>query len=318
MIKLKGIPIPAREDRSYPIDDAEAWEIHGSNAPHLFDRMWLARAQGVVANPHGVPPGAGLVWSRPIMDLGARGAGARVIDGFNEHNIRAGHFWAVNPPTRMRCVDLVCVEGEVVWRYTVDYERNHNGTIFAFRGSPGADQALPIETMLQSYLPGHTGVVCSELGGYPDPDDPESDPDKVKRIEIVTDIHFRPNMEFVDFYGDGWLEAVEELYRERKWVGSTPGDVGDSRFASVVAIRTAKETGHTYNFDMAAMRNLEAELVIVDFEPGKTLTAQSSDEWTYRLGLVGDPDPVILDGSARLMAEGMKMVAGGYDLQRVG
>lgn len=246
------------------------------------------------------------------MDLHGRGAGARVIDGFNEHNIRPGHFWAVNPPTLMRCVDLVCVKGEVVWRYTVDYERDHNGTVFAFRGSPSADQALPAETLLQHFLPDHTGVVCVEMGSYPDPEDSELDPDKVKRIEIVTDFHFRPNMEFVDWYGAGWLEAVEELYRERRW-----GWQGESRFASVVPIRAPKDVGHTYNYDPAAMRDLQAEFVVVDFDPGQPLTAQSSDEWTYRLGLVGDPDPVILDGSARLMAEGMKMIAGGYDLQQV-
>jgi hypothetical protein len=65
-------------DVRIPIDDIDAWAWFPAHS-WIYDRLAVARSQGLPAGPHGSDPGVFPVFSKPIINLKGRG-GQQTLD----------------------------------------------------------------------------------------------------------------------------------------------------------------------------------------------------------------------------------------------
>lgn len=296
---------------SFPLDDVAAWGTYSNSLAHLFDRMWVARTQGIVAHPHGVAPAPGEWISKPIVNLLGMGVGARPFRRWVDDLYQPGHFWMPRFTGRHTSVDYVLAQGRAVWAYQVDCEVDSNGTFWAFHGQPGVgEQAQNVDLWLSRLLPTHTGVVNVEII-----EEVTSQVDAVTnrlvergREARVIEVHLRPNPDFLPFYGMEWVRHMEYLLKDPTASLDWPKVPG--RAATVLPIRVSRDAGNTFELAQGVAQALPCETVALDFKNGESVIHQPNDPWTYRLALVGDVDAEVAGKSAETLVEQIKPLGG--------
>ncbi|HLW23472.1 MAG TPA: hypothetical protein VKT22_03805 [Steroidobacteraceae bacterium] len=190
-------------DVHIPTDDVDAWRFNPAHR-FIYDKLRVARSQGIECGPYQVPPPHYPVFCKPIINLKGMGAGSCVLRNTQDYRerCRPQDFWMTLLTGEHISTDWAVVEGEPMWcRHT--------------RGIPGKAatfdywiiQARP-RPALESYcaewirrhLRDYTGMVNIEtIGGR------------------IIELHLRFADQWPDLYGAGWLEAVVRLYRDGVW-----------------------------------------------------------------------------------------------------
>ena len=290
---IKGVVPPLAEHRAYSLTDEEAWRVWGATHAHLFDRMWIARSQGIEAHPHGVTPGAGPVFSRPIMNLRGMGMGARLIQHWGDGDYQAGYFWMPYLQGAHWSDDYVLVNGECVWAYRVLCHKDAaNRSFVRFEGLPEPGPCHETNlTWIGQYMEGYTGVVNIEtING------------------AIIEIHLRPNADFLTFYTAAWLERLHELCTTGAW-GGVVYDVADFLGATVIPIRIQTEGhGDRFSINREALESIDADLVALDFQNNVPLLDEPDDGSTWRLALVGDRSENRADEAAERLSMGIEVL----------
>jgi hypothetical protein len=186
-----------------PVDDPPTWALYPERR-WIHNKLAICESQGLPHGPHGTPPPAFPVFSKPIYNLRGMGAGGRIIASDEEYGaaLTPGHFWM--PLLRGAHVssDLALVEGRIAWcRHTTGIAASA-GTFDYWIVHAEAMPAL--ETYLAEWsgrnLRGFTGVVNIEtIGGR------------------IIECHLRMSDQWVDLNGAGWLAAVVQLYATGAW-----------------------------------------------------------------------------------------------------
>ncbi len=184
-----------------PVDDVGAWVAYPRER-WVYDRLAVAQTQGLPCGPHGVEPPRYPVFSKPIVNLWGMGTGARVVRRAREFVYQPGHFWMPLLSGRHVSTDVALVPGRAAWMaHTV----GHPGPAGTFRAWEVLPRRLPaIERLVAAWcrrhLPRRTGTVNVEtLGG------------------TIIEVHLRFSPQFMDLYGEGWLDAVARLHCEGVW-----------------------------------------------------------------------------------------------------
>src|SRR5581483_10064955 len=109
-----GIECPANVH--IPTEDSDAWEWNPRHA-WVYDKLLVARSQGLEAGPHGTRVPSFPVFSKPISNLRGMGAGSRLISSADEYerHFTPGHFWMTLLDGAHISSDVAVLNGVPLW-----------------------------------------------------------------------------------------------------------------------------------------------------------------------------------------------------------
>ncbi len=186
-----------------PTEDSDAW-LWFPDHRWVYDKIAVAQSQGLAAAPHGVPPPAYPVFSKPIINLKGMGIASRVLHSPAEHerSLTPGHMWMTLLHGRHVSSDVAVVDGEPCWWRHVTGEASGEGTFDTWTVQAARDPGIEdyCGAWIRKHLAGYTGIINAEtIGG--------------RMIEV----HLRLSDQWPDLYGAGWVDALVRLYHERRW-----------------------------------------------------------------------------------------------------
>ncbi len=190
-------------DVQIPTDDEHAYELFPEHR-WIYNKLLVCDTQGMSGAPHGVPPPAFPVFSKPIYNMHGMGVGGRVIHSAEElaANQHAGHMWMERLEGEHVSSDVVLLGGEAQWwRHTVG-EAVGDGVFdyWTVLAEERPDLEKYCGAWFRKHLKGYSGAANLEtIGGR------------------IIEVHLRFADQWPDLYGRGWLQALVELYARRRW-----------------------------------------------------------------------------------------------------
>lgn len=198
---FEGIACP--DSVSIPTDDEHAYELYPEHR-WIYNKLLVCDTQNIDGAPHGVPPPGFPIFSKPIYNMHGMGVGGRVVESEEEFaaNIHAGHMWMTLAEGEHVSSDVVVIGGEAQWwRHTVGKTLGEG--VFDYWMVLAEDRPAIEEycgAWLRNNLRGYSGAVNLEtIGGK------------------IIEVHLRFADQWPDLYGEGWLDAMVELYARRRW-----------------------------------------------------------------------------------------------------
>lgn len=265
--KLRDVHVPLHDQDAYLSYPRYRW---------MFNKLALCHAQDIPAYPHGVDPcdveERLPVFSKPIMNLWGLSTGSRRIDEWTLADYRAGHFWMPFLPGRQLSTDVVVCDGGVLWSYSMEPARDENGSFLTWTSvsdrSSGVTEA--IEAWVARHLCDFRGVVNFETIG-----------------EAIIEAPPRMAVQFIDFYGRGWLDAVVRLYGEGTWFD--PGSAPPEGVSYVLRLPASAAESHPHLVDRARVIELERASetsIYLPWQNGQRLGDSNDDDVSFRLAIV--------------------------------
>jgi hypothetical protein len=186
-----------------PTEDSDAWLWYPDHR-WVYDKIAVARSQGLAAGPHGTPPPCFPVFSKPTTNLKGMGVGSRALANAEEYeqNLTPGHMWTTLLQGRHVSSDAAIVDGEPHWWRHVTGVPSGEGTFDHWTVHAAPDSAIEdyCGDWIRRHLRGYTGILNIEtIGG--------------RMIEM----HLRMSDQWPDLYGAGWVDAVIRLYHQHRW-----------------------------------------------------------------------------------------------------
>src|ERR1019366_2527786 len=210
-----------------PTEDADAWEWN-PEFRWIYDKIAIARNQGLDAGPHGTLPPSFPVFSKPIVNLKGMGVDTRIIHSAADYALHqtSGHMWMTMLEGRHVSTDVAIVGGERRWWRHVTGQSAGEGTFDHW--TVHADREPEIERYcgewIARHLRGYTGMLNIEtIGG--------------RMIEM----HLRFSDQWPDLHGPGWVQALVGLYAAGD--GTSPMTTGARATALCCSGRRAGITG---------------------------------------------------------------------------
>jgi hypothetical protein len=198
---FEGVECP--EEILIPTDDEHAYELWPEHR-WVYNKLLICETQGLPCGPHGVPPSALPVFSKPIYNMSGMGVGGRVVRTEPDlvRHLSPGYMWMPLLQGEHVSSDVVVIDGEARWwRHTAGVGLE-GGMFDYWTVLAGARPALEAYcgAWLTKHLRGYTGAANLEtIGGR------------------LIEVHLRFADQWPDLYGRGWLPAVVDLYTEGRW-----------------------------------------------------------------------------------------------------
>jgi hypothetical protein len=190
-------------DVNVPTEDSDAWLWYPDHR-WVYDKIAIARSQGLDAAPHGVLPTRFPVFSKPITNLKGMGIDSRALRSQAEYEacMVPGHMWMTLLEGRHVSSDVAVLSGEPRWWRHVTGRPAGEGTFdyWTIQAAHEPDIEAYCGSWIRRNLAGYTGVMNLEtIGG--------------RMIEV----HLRMSDQWPDLNGEGWIDAVIGLYHQNKW-----------------------------------------------------------------------------------------------------
>lgn len=266
LLENAGVDLPLSDQDAYLLYPQYRW---------MFNKLLLSEAQGLPAYPHGVEPGdVGIdtpVFSKPITNLWGLSTGAEIIEEWRLDRYRAGHMWMPLLPDPQLSTDVVVCRGEIVWWYSMRPVTNAAGSFIRWETEAVTDDiANAIRSWVARHLRDFSGVANFETRG-----------------PWIIDATPRMSVQFLDFYGEGWLDSVAALYRDQTWRDvARPLDRGVSE-----VIRVDRRLGDRRLTlrDPELLAKLERQTgtsVYLPWRNGQRLADANDDDRSFRIALI--------------------------------
>jgi hypothetical protein len=186
-----------------PTEDPDAYQWYPAYR-WVYNKLAVAESQGITCGPHGVPPPAFPVFSKPIMNLRGMAVGTRILTDAQDYDRHgtSGHMWMTLLEGEHISTDAAVRHGQVHWwRHTL-------GTT----APRGTFEHWTIEARARPQLEAHLGGwIGRHLAGYTG----------MLNLETIgsriIDAHLRFADQWPDLNGRGWLDAVVGLYARGVW-----------------------------------------------------------------------------------------------------
>lgn len=269
-LSTAGAPVPLDDQSAYLLYPGLRW---------VFNKLVLSQEQALTAHPHGVEPAdAGMhgpVFSKPIYNLWGLSTGARVIDAWRMADYEPGHFWLPVLPGPQLSTDAVVSEGRVLWTYTMRPVVDRRGSFVRWETEPlpsGVRQA--VEDWAGRHLRDFRGVANFETRG-----------------RWIIEAPPRMAVQFLDFYGQRWLENVAAFYGGRPW--EQPGPPSRNGRSLVLRLPAECADVRLRLRDRASLVDAERSTgctVYLPWTDGQRLGDANDDGLSYRFALVNAPD----------------------------
>jgi hypothetical protein len=196
-----GVSCP--EDVVVPTDDPDSWVLYPAHR-WIYNKMLIAETQGLEHGPFGVPPPRYPVFAKPIFNLKGMAVGSRVLTSAEDWGRQPspGHMWMPLLEGEHVSTDVAVIDAEPRWWRHVVGKTLSSGmfdywTVLA-AARPELERYLGAWT--RTHLQGYTGMLNFEtIGGR------------------IIEAHLRFSDQWPDLYGPGWVAALVELYRHRRW-----------------------------------------------------------------------------------------------------
>ena len=190
-------------DVHIPTDDSMAFSL---NPRHrwIYDKLKVARSQGIECGRHSVPPLHYPVFCKPITNLKGMGVGSRVLRHAEDYRMhcKAGYFWMTLLSGEHISTDWAVVRGQPTWcRHTLGIPRAA-GTFdyWVIEASSRPSLEHYSAEWIGRNLPDYTGMLNIEtIGGR------------------IIEAHLRFSDQWPDLYGPAWIDAVVRLYTDGIW-----------------------------------------------------------------------------------------------------
>lgn len=198
---FEGVPCPA--DVRVPTDDIDSWEWY-PQWRWVYDKLNIARSQGLACGAHDEQPSHYPVFSKPAVNLKGMGLGSRIIRSPAEFEQarRSGHMWMTLLAGEHVSTDCAVENGTCKWiRHAIGVPWN-DGMFrhWTIAVDPQPTLAGYLTAWIDEHMPGYTGMLNFEtLGGK------------------IIEVHLRFADQWVDLYGEGWIESLIALYAQGKW-----------------------------------------------------------------------------------------------------
>jgi hypothetical protein len=280
---FEGVSCP--DDVHVPIDDIDCHDWFPEYR-FVYDKLFVARSQGLACGTAHDLPGTFPVFAKPQVNLKGMGLGSLAIrdgDSFATH-MQPGMMWMTLLEGAHVSTDCAVVKGEVRWIRQATGLAFGEGMFKHWIIHAEDDSALSayITDWVAAVLPRYTGMINVEtIGG---------------RI-IEAQIRFAD--QWCDLYGQGWLEAVAQLYSRGEWQFSE----GSRREGFSIPLFAAHGLVPPYPPD-------EAQRAI------RTMPDVASLQITYHAGKAGEDHPMP-PGGFRLGIVNAWDLAAGHAAKRV-
>ena len=190
-------------DVHIPTDDLDGYELNPRHRA-IYDKLQVARSQGLPCGPHDSPPRRYPVFCKPVVNLKGMGAGACVLRDERDFRQKCtpGHFWMRLLTGEHVSTDWAVVEGEAAWCRHTRGMPAVGGTFDYWKVEARARWRLEryCRDWIRRNLAGYTGMLNVEtIGGR------------------IIEAHLRFADQWPDLYGAGWVDAVVRLYQDRRW-----------------------------------------------------------------------------------------------------
>jgi hypothetical protein len=195
----KDVYIPTEDEDAYRWNPRFCW---------VYDKLRIAQSQGLECGPHGVPPPRFPVFSKPIYNLKGMGVGARVLHSAADYEryLTPGHLWMPLLRGDHVSTDVAVEGGRIAWMRHTHGMALPGGTfdywvIEPLPAHPGRGELdRTLRDWVEAHIAGYSGMANIEtIGGR------------------IIEVHLRFADQWPDLYGEGWLDAVVELYAAGVW-----------------------------------------------------------------------------------------------------
>ena len=151
------------------LTDFDAW-INHPNFNFIYNKMWIAKSQGLDHGPMGVYPEENIypIIFKPIINLYGMSRGVKKIHNDEEYdeNIKDGLFWEKFLIGEHNCVDIVIYKGEIIFCSSLISISNCdvNCGTFLYHHTK-KDYTLPehIELWIKHYFNNYSGCLNLEI-----------------------------------------------------------------------------------------------------------------------------------------------------------
>ena len=261
-----------------PLDDQTAY-LEYPQYRWMFNKILLSEAQGLPAYPHGVEPAevghTGAFFSKPILNLWGLSTGAQALKAWSLDAYRPGHFWMPVLPEPQLSTDVVVERGRVLWSCTLTPTTDEHGSFVRWDVVPLPPEVEDsIGEWVARRLADHRGVANLETRG-----------------SWVMEAPPRMAVQFLDFYGTGWLSSIAAFYDGGGW--DPPGPPSATGTSLVVRL-PAREGGRRLRLtDRARLVELEEQTgatVYLPWQDGQRLCDANDDGHSYRVAIVNAQD----------------------------
>lgn len=186
-----------------PTDDELAYQLYPKHR-WIYNKLLICETQGLENAPHDIMPRGFPVFSKPIYNLRGMGSGGRIIESAAQFraSVQPGHMWMALLTGEHVSTDAAVIDGEPVWwRHTIGQSLGQGMfDHWVILGEARPELERYCGDWLRRNLRGYTGCVNLEtIGGK------------------IIEAHLRFADQWPDLYGQGWIEAVVELYASGQW-----------------------------------------------------------------------------------------------------
>jgi len=196
--------VPCPDDVNIPTDDPDCWTLY----PHfrwIYEKLRIAKSQGLDAAPHSFMPERYPVFSKPNINLKGMGVGSRPIssDAEMREHYKAGHMWMSLLEGEHISSDCAIVDGSVKWIRHATGIASRGGMFEYWKINAAQNAALELflSQWVAKHMVGYTGMMNFEtIAGY------------------IIEAHLRFADQWPDLYGAGWVQALVQLYATKQWV----------------------------------------------------------------------------------------------------
>lgn len=257
-IDAGGVTVPCADIYSYDAFSEYNW---------VYNKLALMNYQNIRAAPHGVIPETFPIFSKPIYNLWGMSMGAKRLDDWKEEYYIPGHFWCEFLEGEQLSVDLAVDKGKIKWKAVARATKDKKGsfTRFDITSDIPDKQFNTINKIVEDVFIEYSGILNFEMIG-----------------NSVIEIHTRMSPQFVDLYGEGWLESVVKLYKGEGW-NDVPLNDG---YSCVLRVAEAKRYSIADGYK-EHIKGLVSSVQIC-FKPGEIEIG--NDENSYRLAVINGHD----------------------------
>ncbi len=257
-----------------PTDDLDCWELHPTHR-WVYDKLRIAKSQGIAAAPHGFMPENYPVFSKPNVNLKGMGIGSLAIhsDGEMRKSYKQGHMWMMLLTGEHVSSDCAVVDGALQWiRHATGF--TSTGGMFDYWKIHAAEN-LTLEDFLSKWISkhmaGYTGMMNFEtIGGQ------------------IIEAHLRFADQWPDLYGAGWVEALIKLYADKIWRFK---DTRRDGYSVPLFAKHGFEFEHPSVDQQETIRKLKSVTSLqITFHDSKEATAHPMPPGGFRLAIVNCTD----------------------------
>ncbi len=191
------------DDVFIPTEDSDAW-LWNPDHRWVYDKLAVASRQGLDCAPHGVSPTDYPVFSKPLYNLKGMGVGSQALYSKSDYEAayRPGHMWMTLLAGEHVSSDVALINGVPRWWRHAKGVAAGDGTFDYWEVFAHPDAAIEAGAgdWCRRHLGGYCGMANLEtIGGS------------------IIEVHLRFADQWPDLYGEGWVEALVGLYRDREW-----------------------------------------------------------------------------------------------------